>query len=240
MGKTVLIASGKGGVGKTTIAVNLGVTAASAGMRVVLVDFNTGLRNLDLYLGLENEVLFDVGDVLSGLCDVEKSLVKDRRCSNLFLLSGAQGKEVLGLTEGHLRTLFRCLRQDFDLIIADGPTGISEYVRLAGADFDRAVIVATPDHSAIRNGDMVDRQLQSMGIQDRCHIVNMVHPELYEEDAIPKLQSIADGFQTPMIGIVPHDYNVHIANNRGLPVTYAPEAYIAENFRRISRRLFEC
>ncbi|HHX92498.1 MAG TPA: P-loop NTPase [Clostridiales bacterium] len=238
MGEAVLIASGKGGVGKTTIATNLGATLALRGASVVLVDLNMSLRNLDLYLGLENEILFDMADVLSGLCSISKSLVRDPRFQGLYLLSGAQCKEVAGLTPAHMAALIVQLKKRFDVVLADGPSGVPEHLRCAAVNMDRAIVVVTPDHSSLRNGDMVDKKLQEIGVENRCYLVNKVIPELFGRNIVPDLEDMAGVFATPMAGVVSYDENVHIANNRGYPIVSARDSYIAGNFDRIAQKLF--
>ncbi|MDD2294529.1 MAG: septum site-determining protein MinD [Eubacteriales bacterium] len=238
MGEVILLASGKGGVGKTTFTANLGATLALRGARVVLMDLNMGLRNLDIYLGLENEVLFDVEDVISGVCNVRKALIRDHRFPELYLLSGAQYKEVVGITPAHIKVLFHKLKENFDIILVDGPVGVGDNLKMSASGVDRAIVVVTPDYSALRNGDMVDRKLQDMGIDSRCYVVNMVKPELFGRNVVPDLGEMADIFRTSMAGIVQYDENVNIANNQGYPVVCKRDTYIARNFDMIGKRLF--
>lgn len=238
MGEVILLASGKGGVGKTTFTANLGATLALRGARVVLMDLNMGLRNLDIYLGLENEVLFDVDDVISGVCNVRKALIRDYRFPELHLLSGAQYKEVAGITPAHIKVLFNKLKENFDIILVDGPVGVGDNLKMSASGVDRAIVVVTPDYSALRNGDMVDRKLQDMGIDSRCYVVNMVKPELFGRNLVPDLGEMADIFRTSMAGIVQYDENVNIANNQGYPVVCKRDTYIARNFDMIGKRLF--
>jgi len=238
MGDVILLASGKGGVGKTTFAANLGVTLALRGAKVVLMDLNMGLRNLDIYLGLENEVLFDVADVVSGVCNVRKALIRDIRFKDLYLLPATQYKEVVGITPGHMKALCDKLRDNFDVVLVDGPVGVGEDLRLCSAGVSRAIVVVSPDYSALRNADMVDRKLQDIGIQSRCYVVNMVKPELFGRNVVPDLGEMADTFRITMVGIIQYDENINIANNRGYPVVCRRDTYIAKNFDSIAKRLF--
>lgn len=238
MGEVILLASGKGGIGKTTFTANLGATLALHGAKVVVMDLNMGLRNLDIYLGLENEVLFDVADVISGVCNIRKALIRDIRFPDLYLLSAAQYKEVFGITPAHMKMLCDRLKENFDVILIDGPVGVGNDFRLCCAGVDRAIVVVSPDYSALRNGDMVDRKLQDMGIQSRCYIVNMVKPELFGRNVVPDLGEIADIFRIPMAGIIQYDENINIANNKGYPVVCKRDTYIARNFDMIGKRLF--
>jgi len=238
MGEVILLASGKGGVGKTTFAVNLGATLALNGLTVALVDLNMGLRNLDIYLGLEDEVLFDVADVISGVCSIKKALIRDSRFKDLFLLSAAQYKEVVGITPGHMNILYKKLKESFDVILVDGPVGVGEDLRLSCSGADRAIVVVSPDYNALRNGDAVDRKLQDMGVENRCYVVSMVKPELFGRSIVPDLGEIADIFRTSMIGIIQYDENVNIANNKGFPIACKNDTYIYHNFNTIRKRLF--
>lgn len=238
MGEVILLASGKGGVGKTTFAANLGATLALEGFKVALIDLNMGLRNLDIYLGLENEVLFDVADVISGVCSIKKALIRDMRFKNLFLLSAAQYKEVVGITPAHMSILYKKLKEIFDIVLVDGPVGVGDDLKLSSSGADRAIVIVSPDYNALRNGDAVDRKLQDMGLQNRCYIVNMVKPELFGRKIVPDLGEISDIFRTSMAGIIQYDENINIANNKGYPIVCKNDTYIYENFSRISKRLF--
>ncbi len=238
MGEVILLASGKGGVGKTTFTANLGATLALHGAKVVVVDLNMGLRNLDIYLGLENEVLFDVEDVVSGVCNIRKALIRDIRFPDLYLLSAAQYKEAFDVAPDQMKALCDKLRENFDIILIDGPVGVGDNLRLCSAGADRAIIMISPDYSAVRNGDMVDRKLQDFGIENRCYVVNMVKPELFGKNMVPDLGEIADIFRIPIAGIIQYDENIHIANNRGYPVVCKRDTYIAKNFDTMGERLF--
>lgn len=233
-----MLASGKGGVGKTTVTANLGATLALSGLRVVLIDLNMGLRNLDIYLGLENEVLFDVADVISGVCSIKKALVRDHRFENLYLLSAAQYKEVVGMTPNHMHILYKKLKENFDIILVDGPVGTGKDLKLSSAGVDKAIIVISPDYNALRNGDAVDQKLQDMGLRNRCYVVNMVKPELFGKNVVPDLGEISDIFRTSMAGIIQYDENINIANNKGYPIVCKSDTYISRNFDAISKRLF--
>ncbi|MCQ2561015.1 MAG: AAA family ATPase [Clostridia bacterium] len=238
MGTAVLIASGKGGTGKTTLAVNLGVTLAQKDAKVCLVDLNMGLRNLDIYMGLEDRALFDLGDVFTGVCKVEKALVRDDRFPHLYLLSCPQFKEISGVTPMHYKKLFAVLKKVFDYIIIDTPVSLGSVMECAAPAADSAVIVVTPDYTAVRNGDTMDQRLAGYGIRKRCYVVNKVSMDIMQQGSVPDLEYIADSMNTKMCGVIPFDENIHNGNNSGNPVVMARDSYIADNFVNMALRIF--
>lgn len=238
MGEVILVASGKGGVGKSVFSTNIGAILAERGAKVVLVDMNMGLRNLDLYLGLENNVVYDVADVLSGMCRIKKALIRDRRFPEYYLMSAAQYKDTGYLTDAHMKVLCKKLKDNFDYIIIDGPAGVGENMKLAAAGAERAVVVTVPEYVALRDADMMDHTLEAFGIRNRCYVVNMVRPELFEQGWGPTLPQIAESMHIPLVGIIPEDENIRIAANNGFPIVCRRGTYIRSNFEAITDRLF--
>ena len=237
MGNVILITSGKGGAGKTTFTVNLGCTLAAAGAKVLLLDFNMGLRNIDIYLGMENESLFDLGDVFSGVCRLDKAIVQNENCSNLSLLCCPQYKSFEGLTEDHVKILFDTLRKDYDFILVDTRTGLWDELSLAASCADEALVIMDPDYVSVRNADSVDRMLEDSGILKRFYAVNRVKPNILSEDLLPGPDYIAKVFKTPLAGIVLEDENINYANNAGVPICIDQDSYIARNFAEIAAKL---
>ncbi len=238
MGTVALITSGKGGAGKSTITVNLGATLAQKGARVVLVDFNMGLRNLDIYLGMEDSCLFDLGDVLTGVCKVDKALVHDERFGRLYMLPCPQFKEINGITPQHVEGLFGLLKKKFDYALVDMPLGIGQALENAARAADIGIVVVTPDYVSLRNADTVDRRLDSCGLQKRCFLINQVDLDLLRTKSVPGIEHIARNMTTPLGGIIPYDENIHAGNNMGSPVVLASGSYIAKNFSSIALRIF--
>lgn len=239
MGKVILIASGKGGVGKTVFASNAGAKLAQEGYKVVLIDMNMGLRNLDICLGLENKVVYDVADVLTGMCRIKQALIKDRRFPDLYLMSAPQNKQKAEITPLHMKVLCNKLRRNFDYIIIDAPAGIGEDLELAGAGADSAVIVTVPEYAAVRDADMLDQVLLNMGIKKRAYIINKVMANLICTGLVPSISDIAETMRPPMAGIIQYDENIHIAANNGLPIVYKEGTYIEKNFKKILDRIIE-
>ena len=164
MSKVYLVASGKGGTGKTMFAANLGASYAQMGYKVVVVDMDMGLRNLDLYFGLENNVVFDVFDVMTGVCHIKQALVRDRRFDNLYIIGACPERDNGSITPLHVKVLCERLKQQFDYVIVDSPAGIDDGLVLASAGADAAIIVSTPEYAALRDADTLDRELRRLGI----------------------------------------------------------------------------
>ena len=239
MGKVYLVASGKGGTGKTMFAVNLGATLAKQGKKVVIMDFDMGLRNLDLYMGLENNVVYDVHDVLTGLCRIRQALIKDRRFENLYLMAASPVKSDGRLTPMHMQVLTEKLKNYFDYIIVDAPSGIDDGLVISSAGADETIIVTTPDFSAIRDGDNLARELMKLGINKNWLIINKVSPGLMTNGYVPGLAEITSAIKAEPVGIIQLDDNIQISTNLGVPIVMKEGTYIEENFNRIAERMME-
>ncbi len=237
MGRSILIASGKGGSGRTSFAVCLADILALRGHKVVLVNLNFGLRCPDIYMGLQDQVIFDIGDIMSGICRLDKALVRDDRFGELYLLESTQNKLIAGITEGHIKALSKQLKEMFDYVIIDGPAGIGDGLALAACGADSAIIMVTPDLVSVRSSDAVDKRLQSVGVKSRCYVVNMVRSETFSSGVIPGIEEINKSFSIPMAGIIPYDDNIHLANNSGIPVVLAQDLYIGANIDEIVTRM---
>ena len=167
MSQVIVVTSGKGGVGKTTTTANIGAGLAEKGHKVLLIDTDIGLRNLDVVMGLENRIVYDLVDVIEGKCRIPQALIKDKRCSNLSLLPAAQIRDKNDINEEQMKTLIEVLRKDFDYIIIDCPAGIEQGFKNAIAAADRAIVVTTPEISATRDADRIIGLLEANGIKDQ-------------------------------------------------------------------------
>ncbi len=234
MGRTVLIASGKGGVGKSTFAVNMGVSMAMMGAKTLLVDLNIGMRCLDIYTGLEDRVLFDIGDVISGVCEPGKAIIKSYDPAGLSLLACPQARGINGITAAHLRILMEKLRDEYDVILVTCPPAIGKDLEIYSAGADSALVITTLDYASIRNAEEVDSALERIGIRQRWHAINMVSREACENSEMPDMKLALRTFQTPLAGIVAYDPDINIGNNLGRPASLEEDSYISENFRKIS------
>ena len=239
MGKVIVVASGKGGTGKTTVVANLGATLAMEGQRTLVVDMDMGLRNLDLYLGLESNVVYDVSDVMNGVCRIKQALIKDKSFPGLYLMAASPKRADGEITPLHMKVLCEKLRGQFDYIIVDGPAGIDDGLAVASAGADMAVVVVSPDYAAARDGEMVRLVLKEMGIERVGFVVNKLNMEMIRKGFAPDVSEIVLGFQRELLGVIQYDENISISTNLGVPVVFMRETYIADNFRKISRRIAE-
>lgn len=237
MGKVVIVASGKGGTGKSTLAVNLAASLAKAGKKVLIADMNVGLRNDDIYLGMENRILFDLGDVTSGICKLDKAIIQHDLCDNLYLLSGPQYRDIEGMTTGHLRALYAKLKKEFDIVFVDCPVISGSQLQYMATGVDDALIVVNQDYVSVRNGDSVNRKLAGIGIFKRSYVVNMLNEDSYDAEGLPDLTFITKNMSADCLGFIPYDPNIHLANNNGTPVVMAGAGYLDKVFGDIAQKL---
>ncbi|ADG05437.1 septum site-determining protein MinD [Kyrpidia tusciae] len=237
MGDAVVVTSGKGGVGKTTSTANIGVALALLGKRVCLVDADIGLRNLDVVLGLENRILFDVVDVAQGECRLEQALAQDKRVDRLVLLPASQTKDKTALTPEAMRKIVRELKDQFDYVLIDCPAGIEQGFRVAVAGADRAVILATPEHAAVRDADRVIGLLQGEGIQDNKLIINRVRPAMVRQGDMLEIEEVVSILAIDLLGVVPDDETVIRGGNQGEPAVLVQGSKAGQAYRNIARRI---
>ena len=237
MSNVIALTSGKGGAGKTTFAVNIAAALAAGGAKTVLLDMNAGTRNADIYLGLESKVLFDLADVLSGVCTLEKATVRDEHFARLSLISGPQYKLINGMSEGHVKLIVKKLRESFDYVVIDCPAGLGEDFANTAAAAEAALIIVTPDYAGIRNSEVVDRRLASLGVEKRFVAVNMYSAADCTGEELPDIARIKASFAAPLAGTVPLDMNIHIANNTGCPVMCDGQSHTARIFLNIAKQL---
>ncbi|MDR2162992.1 MAG: P-loop NTPase [Clostridiales Family XIII bacterium] len=237
MGKLYLAASGKGGVGKSIFSSNLSSTYADRGVKVALVDMNVGLRNLDLYMGLENKVIFDVADVLAGVVPPRKALVRDRRFPFLYLLATTQKKEKFSAGHDDMKRLYEYFRKNFDVTVIDGPAGVNRELSLAATDVDAAVMITTPEYVSLRDADLVEQTLRKQGVKNRVYVVNKVNKDFLGNSKLPSVEVITSTMKIPLLGVIQYDDDIHIAANSGVPAVVGNDSYITRNFNKIADRL---
>lgn len=238
MSRIIVITSGKGGVGKTTITANLGSAVALLGKKVALVDADFGLRNLDLLLGLEQRVVYTALDVLAGECSIEKALVKDKRQPNLVLLPAAQNRTKEAINPDQMKDLVEQLTKSCDYIFIDSPAGIEMGFRNAIAPAQEAIIVTTPEMAAVRDADRVVGLLETEDIKSIHLIVNRVRPDLIQLNQMISVEDILDLLVVPLLGIIPDDERIIISTNKGEPLVLEEKPTLpGMAFSNISRRL---
>lgn len=237
MGKVFLIASGKGGTGKTMFAANFGATLAKRGNSVVILDLDLGLRNLDLYFGLENNVVYDVYDVLTGVCRIKQALIKDKRFEELYVMAASPSRDDGTLTPLHMQVLCEKLKNTYDYVIIDAPSGIDDGLVLSAAGTDEAIIVTMPEYSALRDADTLDRELFKLGIKNRYVVLNKVIAEMMSSGYAPRLREITTILRPPLAGVIQFDENIQISTNLGVPIVLKDGTYIQENFDKIIDRI---
>ena len=218
MSEVIVVTSGKGGVGKTTTSANVGTGLAAMGKKVILIDTDIGLRNLDVVLGLENRIVYDVVDVVQGRCRLKQALIKDKRFENMYLLPAAQTKDKTAVTEVQMVELIDELKPQFDYILIDCPAGIEHGFKNAIAGADRALVVTTPEVSAIRDADRIIGLLEANDFSKIDLIINRLKVEMVKRGDMMSAADVVDILAISLIGIVPDDENVVIATNQGEPL----------------------
>ena len=237
MGEVIVITSGKGGVGKTTTTANLGSSLAEAGKKVVLVDTDIGLRNLDVVMGLENRIVYDIVDVVEEKCKLRQALIKDKRFEELFLLPAAQTRDKSAINEEQMKELTKKLKEDFDYILIDCPAGIEQGFKNAIAGADRAIVVTTAEISAIRDYDRIIGLLESSEIKNPELIVNRLRPNMVRKGEMMEVEDIVDLLSVDLIGVVPDDEYIITQTNKGEPVIKNKKAPSGKAYIEIARRI---
>jgi len=237
MGKSVVITSGKGGVGKTTATANIGTALAIMGKSVVVVDADIGLRNLDVVMGLESRVVYTSMDVIEGVCELEKALVKDRRSKNLKLLAASQRNNKMDVQPEQMKKLCNQLKETYDYVLIDSPAGIEHGFQIAATSAEEAIIVTTPEIAAVRDADRVIGLLQNMVVSPLHLIINRLAVEMIKRGDMMNQQDIIDILSVNLVGVVPEDKDIIISTNRGLPLTLNEDSHAGEAFRRIAERI---
>lgn len=222
MSEVIVVTSGKGGVGKTTTSANIGTGLAMLGMRVVLIDTDIGLRNLDVVMGLENRIVYNLVDVVEGNCRMKQALIRDKRYPNLYLLPSAQTRDKSAVNPEQMMKLVEDLKEDFDYILLDCPAGIEQGFRNAIAGADRAIVVTTPEVSAIRDADRIIGLLEATDIGQIELIVNRVRMDMVRRGDMMSIDDVMDILAIPMLGAIPDDEAIVISTNQGEPLAGMP------------------
>ncbi len=233
----VTITSGKGGVGKTTAVANLGIALAANGKKVVCVDGDIGLRNLDVVMGLENRIVYDIVDVIEGRCRLRQAMIRDRRLPGLFLIPAAQTRDKTAVSPSDMLRLGAELRSECDWILIDSPAGIERGFKNAITPADRVIVLTNPEVSAVRDADRVIGILEAEEKGPPSLIINRIDYDMVKNHDMLSAEDVLDLLAIDLIGIVPEDQTVLIAANRGTPIALDDKSRAGQAFRNIARRL---
>ena len=236
-GKVIVVTSGKGGVGKTTVTANLGMALAVAGHKVCLVDTDMGLRNLDLVLGVEQRIIFDIIDVAFGDCRLQQALVHDRRNPNLYFLPASQRCDKSVLRPVDMQIICGALRESFDFVVIDCPAGIEEGFQVAIAGADEALVVVNPEVSSVRDADRVVGLLEKAGMKETRLVINRCRAELLAKNDQISVADIEELLGVPAIAVMPDDPTVITSTNKGEPLVLDKQAKLRKTFEAMAGAL---
>lgn len=237
MGEAIVITSGKGGVGKTTTTANIGTALALMGKKVCLIDTDIGLRNLDVVMGLENRIVYDIVDVIEGRCKLQQALIQDKRFDTLSLLPAAQTSDKSAVTEEGMLEIVQTLKQDYEYIIIDCPAGIEQGFQNAIVGADKAIVVTTPEKSSVRDADRIIGLLEQTEMERPRLVVNRIRQNMLKDGNMLPINDIVNILAIDLLGIVVDSDDVIKASNEGEPVALNPNMKASIAYRNIARRI---
>jgi septum site-determining protein MinD len=237
MGEVIVVTSGKGGVGKTTTTANIGTGLSLQGKKVVLIDTDIGLRNLDVVMGLENRIVYDLVDVVEGSCRIKQALIKDKRYDGLFLLPAAQTRDKSAVSPQQMMKLCDELKDEYDYVLVDCPAGIEQGFKNAIAGATKAIVVTTPEVSAVRDADRIIGLLEANELKNPKLLINRVRPDMVRRGDMMTIDDIIDILAIELIGVVPDDEKVIISTNRGEPAVTDSKSLAGQAYRNVTRRV---
>lgn len=239
MSEVIVVTSGKGGVGKTTTTANIGTGLAKLGKKVVMIDTDTGLRNLDVVLGLENRIVYNLVDVVEGNCRIKQAMITDKRCPKLYLLPTAQTRDKSAISPEQMIKVLDELKSDpegFDYILLDSPAGIEQGFQNAIAGADRALVVTTPEVSAIRDADRIIGLLEAADMREVDLIINRIRMDMVRRGDMMSIEDVADILAVNIIGAVPDDEDIVVSTNQGEPLVDT-DSLAGQAFLNICKRI---
>ena len=236
-GKTIVVTSGKGGVGKTTTVANIGTALAKRKYSVVMIDADIGLRNLDVVMGLENRIVYNLVDIIEGKCRKQQAMIRDRKFANLFIIPAAQTREKTAVTPEQMKELCAELAAEFDYVFIDCPAGIEQGFKNAIAGAETAVVVTTPEVSAIRDADRVIGLLEADSLKDIHLIINRLNHRMVKKGDMMSTEDIISLLAVPLLGVVPESDEVVVSTNRGTPLALDRGSKAGLAFQQIAARL---
>ncbi len=235
--RIITITSGKGGVGKTTATANISVALAELGRKVTCIDSDIGLRNLDVVLGLENRIVYDVVDVIEGHCKINQAMIRDKRFENLFLIPAAQTRDKNSVTPAEMIDLCESIRPEMDFILIDSPAGIEGGFKNAIAPADEAIVITNPDVSAVRDADRIIGLIEAAEKGPARLILNRINPEMIKRGDMMEADDVLELLAVKLLGIIPEDENVLVSTNKGQPVVLNPKSRAGQAFKNVALRL---
>ena len=237
MSKVITVTSGKGGVGKTTATANIGAALAKLGHKVVCMDADIGLRNLDVVLGLENRIVYDLVDVVEGRCKLRQALIRDKRLEELYLIPAAQTRDKSAVSPKDMIRICDELRKDFDYVLIDSPAGIERGFKNAIAPADEIIIVTNPEVSAVRDADRIIGIVEAEQKGPAKLVINRINMDMVERGDMLAVADVLELLAVDLIGIVPEDQAVLVSTNRGAPIALEAKSKTGQAFRDIAKRL---
>lgn len=236
MGEVIVITSGKGGVGKTTTTANIGIGLSQFGRKVLVIDTDLGLRNLDVVLGLENRIVYNLVDVIEGKCRVKQAVIKDKRFPELYLLPSAQTKDKTSISPEQMKKLVEDLKDEYDYVLLDCPAGIEQGFQNAIAGAERAIVVTTPEVSSIRDADRIIGLLERNGIRRNELLINRLRIDMVRRGDMMSIDDVTEILAIDLLGVIPDDEYVVIATNQGEPVV-GEESLAGKCYAKVCRRI---
>lgn len=237
--KAIVVTSGKGGVGKTTTTANVGAALAKLGEKVAVVDTDVGLRNLDVVMGLEGRVVYDLIDVFEGRCRLKQALIRDKRVDTLHLIAASQTKDKSSLSEARMQETVRLLIEEegFDRVLIDSPAGIESGFQTAASGAEGALVVVNPEVSSVRDADRIIGLLEAREVREVRLIINRLRPEMVKRGDMLEVDDVLEILGVKLIGIVPEDERILVSTNLGAPAALDDSNRAGAEFRNIARRL---
>ena len=235
--RTITITSGKGGVGKTTLTANLAVALAMKGHKVVAIDADIGLRNLDVVMGLENRIVYDLVDVVEGTCRLKQAMIRDKRQEGLYLLPAAQKRDKMAVTPDDMRSLISQMDSEFDFVLVDSPAGIERGFQNAIAGASEVIIVTTPEVSAVRDADRIIGLVEAAEKSEPRLVINRLKPSMVKHGDMLSTEDVIEVLAISLLGIVPEDEDIIVSTNRGVPAAFDASSPSGLAFHNISRRV---
>jgi septum site-determining protein MinD len=237
IGRVITITSGKGGVGKTTTTANIGVALALQGKKVVCLDADIGLRNLDVVMGLENRIVYDIVDIVEGRARLRQAMIKDKRMPELYLIPAAQTRDKSAVNPDQMRTLCEDLKKEHDYVLIDSPAGIEQGFRNAIAGADEVIIVTTPEVSAVRDADRIIGLVEAAEKGEPRLIINRIRPSMVKRGDMLSVEDVLEVLAISLIGVVPDDEAIIVTTNRGQPAAMDNHSTAGQAYRNIAARL---